>query len=59
MIYPYDGIRSMIEYYEDYISNLKKQIEDLQKKNKKLEDLIIKFADFDDSLSEKVQKIKK
>lgn len=36
MTYPYDGIRSTIEYYENYIDFLKKQVEELKIENEEL-----------------------
>lgn len=40
MTYPYDGIRSMIEYYKNYIDYLKKQIEELKKENEEYKQLL-------------------
>ena len=40
MTYPYDGIRSSIEYYNNYIEYLEAKIKELEQENQELKEKI-------------------
>ena len=45
MCYPYDGIKSSIEYYNNYIDYLKQQIEQKDKEIEELKEQLLQYEE--------------
>ena len=58
MGYPYDGIRSTIEYYNNKIDYLETKIKILESQNKEYLNLLLTYSQADEELTEKVEKVK-
>jgi len=59
MIYPYDGVRASIEYYNNYIDYLKEQLKVLQQQNEQYLKLLSFYMQTDEVLANEVEKVKK
>ena len=58
MAYPYDGIRSTIEYYNNKIDYLETKIKILESQNKEYLNMLLTYTQTDEELTEKVEKVK-
>lgn len=58
MGYPYDGIRSTIEYYNNKIDYLETKIKILESQNKEYLNMLLTYTQTDEELTEKVEKVK-